>query len=106
MDIANRLKKARELKGSTQTQVSKETGVNNKTLSGYERGVSEPDLSTLTLLADYYSVSTDFLLGRLDKQEVEEITTIAAHHDGTEYTDKEKEEIESFKEFVKARRNK
>ena len=33
MDIASRLKEARELKGATQTQVSKETGINNKTLS-------------------------------------------------------------------------
>lgn len=64
MDIAKKLKEARELARKTQTQVSKETGINNKTLSGYERGVSEPDLQTLSLLADYYKVSLDYLLCR------------------------------------------
>ena len=64
MDVAKRLKNARELSGKTQTQVSKDTGINNKTLSGYERNVSEPDLATFELLADYYRVSLDYLLGK------------------------------------------
>jgi len=34
----------------------------------------------------------------------EEIQTIAAHHDGEEWTEEELEEIERFKEFVKSRR--
>ena len=37
-------------KGLTQTQVMALTGINNKTLSGYENGVSEPDLQTFALL--------------------------------------------------------
>ncbi len=40
------------------------TNVNHKTLSGYENGVSEPDLETLKILAILYNVSTDYLLGR------------------------------------------
>lgn len=63
MDIAKKLKESREFVGKSQTQVSKDTGINNKTLSGYERGVSEPDLNTLKILATYYSVSLDYLLG-------------------------------------------
>ena len=41
------LRVAREKRGLTQTQVMQLTGINNKTLSGYENGVSEPDLQTL-----------------------------------------------------------
>ena len=70
MDVARRLKSARELAGKTQTQVSKDTGINNKTLSGYERNVSEPDLATFQLLADYYSVSLDYLLGKTSDPEL------------------------------------
>lgn len=32
-------------------------------LSNYEQGSREPDYDTLILLADYYEVSTDYLLG-------------------------------------------
>ena len=59
-----RLKEARINKGLTQLQVMKLTNVNHKTLSGYENGVSEPDLETLKILAILYNVSTDYLLGR------------------------------------------
>lgn len=114
LNIANRLKEAREIKGATQTQVSKETGINNKTLSGYERGVSEPDLTTLALLADYYLVSADYLLGRTDNIEENnnnddkdnEITTIAAHNDNDEFTDEDLKDIEKFKEYVRVRNSK
>ncbi|MFY9421622.1 MAG: XRE family transcriptional regulator, partial [Bacilli bacterium] len=34
------------------------------------------------------------------------IETIAAHHDGEEWTEEELEEIERFKEFVKMKRQK
>lgn len=64
--IGNRLKIIRENKGISQMQVYKDIGIHNKTLSGYERGVSEPDLQTLFLLATYYKVSTDYLLGITD----------------------------------------
>jgi transcriptional regulator with XRE-family HTH domain len=64
--VGRRLKKARQNKGLTQVQVKRLTNINNKTLSGYENGVSEPDYETLKTLADLYNVSTDYLLGRTD----------------------------------------
>ena len=63
MNISERLRKAREEKNITQTKVSKVLGISNKTLSGYERGVSEPDLKTIVLLANFYGVSVDYLVG-------------------------------------------
>lgn len=66
-ELAKRLKYARENKGVTQMQVYKDTGIHNKTLSGYERGISEPDLNTLKLLANYYDTSVDYLLGSTDQ---------------------------------------
>lgn len=60
--IGDRLKNARENKMLSQIQVYKDTGIHNKTLSGYERGISQPDLETIALLAKYYGVSTDYLL--------------------------------------------
>ena len=57
------LRLARERLGLTQTEVMRLTGINNKTLSGYENGVSEPDLQTLTALLRLYRASADQLLG-------------------------------------------
>ena len=61
--LAQRLKLCRENKKLTQIDVYNRTGINNKTLSGYENDVSDPDLETLKILAGLYEVTTDYLLG-------------------------------------------
>lgn len=71
IELAKRLKLARENKGVTQTQVYKDIGIHNKTLSGYERGISEPDLNTIKTLANYYNVSVDYLLGLTESEVLE-----------------------------------
>lgn len=55
--LGDRLRLARERKGFTQVQVRERTNINNKTLSGYEKGVSEPDIKTLVTLAELYVLS-------------------------------------------------
>ena len=60
------LRELRNLKGKTQTEVFKDTGIHNKTLSGYENNVSEPDFDTIKILASYYETSTDYILGKQD----------------------------------------
>ncbi len=60
------LRELRNLKGKTQTEVFKDTGIHNKTLSGYENNVSEPDFDTIKILASYYKTSTDYILGKQD----------------------------------------
>ncbi len=64
-ELGPALRQARERRELTQTEVMAMTGINNKTLSGYENGVSEPDLQTLTTLLRLYQVSADQLL-RID----------------------------------------
>lgn len=64
--LGERLKIARERKKLKQTQVKEKTGINNKTLSGWENGLSEPDSDSLRILANLYEVSTDWLLGLTD----------------------------------------
>ncbi len=61
-ELGYRLRLARERQGLTQTRVMELTGINNKTLSGYENGVSEPDLRTLAVLLKLYRLSADQLL--------------------------------------------
>lgn len=62
--IADRLVALRKGAEKTQIQVAEAIGVSHKTLSKWESGASEPNLNLLCSLAEYYGVSTDFLLGR------------------------------------------
>lgn len=61
--FASKLKKAREDTGFTQREVAKETGITQSVLARYETGKLEPNLEVLGILADFYNVSTDWLLG-------------------------------------------
>lgn len=65
MNLGERLKEARELKGYTQVHVAKILGITNTSLSNYERGERDPDTFSLNRLAQFYGVSVDWLLGRI-----------------------------------------
>ena len=45
-------------------QLAKDIGVNKQTISFWEDGINEPKISYAIKLADYFDVSTDYLLGR------------------------------------------
>lgn len=64
MELGKRLKHLRLQKGLTQEQLAEIIGISRSALSMYETDQREPDLGTLIKLADYFSVTTDFLLGR------------------------------------------
>ena len=61
--FASKLKKARENTGFTQREVSEETGITQSVLARYETGKLEPCIEVLGILADFYEVSTDWLIG-------------------------------------------
>lgn len=54
----------RQDRGLTQKELGKILSVSTGTISNYENGVHYPDLEKLVQLADYFQVSTDYLLGR------------------------------------------
>lgn len=59
----SKLKKARQETGFTQAEIEKFTMVNRSALAKYETGKLEPSIETLGILADFYGVSVDWLLG-------------------------------------------
>lgn len=61
--FAAKLKTARNNAGYTQKEVADLLKINRNTLAGYEIGRTQPDYETLGKLADFYEVSTDWLLG-------------------------------------------
>ncbi len=58
------LKELRQKKGVTGETVANAVGLSESAYRNYERGVREPNFETLCKLADYYGVTTDYLLGR------------------------------------------
>ena len=57
-------KLARKMKKIALTAAAKEMGISQSTLSGWESERTVPSIEGLERMADYYRVSTDFLLGR------------------------------------------
>lgn len=52
----------RKSKGYTQQELAELVGVSNKTVSGWETGVSSPDISLLPVLAELYGVTCDEII--------------------------------------------
>ncbi len=73
----NRIRDLREDRDLRQTDVSKATGIDQKTLSNYETGKTSPDSYALIRLADFFGVSIDYLVGRteIDIKSKEDLTS-------------------------------
>lgn len=61
-----RLRELRERKGYTLEQVATKLGLRNQYVSNYELGKRSPDYETLKKFADFYNVTTDYILGNSD----------------------------------------
>lgn len=59
------LKELRQERNLTQAQIAKKLSITQATYGRYEIGDIEPKISTIIFLADFYGVSTDYLLGRV-----------------------------------------
>lgn len=66
----SRLRDLREDKDMNQTQVAKLLFTSQTVYSRYERGVLTIPVEHLLILADFYDVSTDYILGRTNNKKV------------------------------------
>lgn len=63
-----RLRVLRAERNITQQKVASDAGMSFKGYNNLESGKSVPSASTLILLADYYDVSLDYLIGRSENR--------------------------------------
>lgn len=61
-----RLKEIRKSRGFSQLKLAMDLNTNQNTISRYETGDREPGLNELIKIADYFNISTDYLLERTD----------------------------------------
>lgn len=64
--MENRIKSLRLKKGLTQEDLGKVINVSGRSIGFYESGQRDPDTNTLKTLADFFDVSIDYLLGRVN----------------------------------------
>lgn len=64
--FCERIKSLRNERRIYQREVAEYLGVTLRSYQSYESGQSEPNLERLSALADYFGVTTDYLLGRSD----------------------------------------
>ena len=62
-----RIRDLREDHDKTQAEIAEMLGTSQTMYARYERGASELPLRHLVKLADYYNVSTDYILCRTNK---------------------------------------
>lgn len=66
IQFSKRLQQLRKEKGLKQFELAKALNTTQRRISYMENGIVEPDLATLVSLANFFEVSTDFLLGIKD----------------------------------------
>ena len=68
MSLGDTLRTLLEAREMTQKQLAEHLNIGKSTLGNYIQNIREPDYDTLIKLADYFKVTTDFLLGyRMDQ---------------------------------------
>ena len=86
----NRIKDLREDMNLRQIDVAQKTGIDQRTLSNYETGKTNPDSYAIIKLAEFYGVTCDYLFGVSEVSRpgnagaCEEIEKIRMHLDALE----------------------
>ena len=101
----NRIKNLREEMNMKQEELAKVLSISPSAVGMYERDEREPNDEITLKLAEYFNVSTDYLLGKTDIRNQEEIETDKINiglskKDYNPPTKEQQEKIEEFAKFV------
>ena len=68
---ADRIKELREQRGINQAELAKHFDVTRSSVNAWEMGISYPQLDKLVELAQFFHVTTDYLIGLEDGQRID-----------------------------------
>lgn len=71
VNFGNNLKTLRLREGMTQANLAQKLGITKSVISAYETGLRLPSYDILIHIAKLFKVSTDYLLGIENKQEID-----------------------------------
>ncbi|PGT60348.1 transcriptional regulator [Bacillus cereus] len=76
--LGKKISELRKNKKLSQYELADRLGFSRGKLANYEQGTREPDYETLKKIADFFDVSTDYLLDRATKKEenINEFSTL------------------------------
>lgn len=63
MTLSERIKLERTKKGWSQATLGEKLNVTQQAVGKWEKGIAEPDTSTIKVMAKLFDVSTDYLIG-------------------------------------------
>lgn len=66
--LNERLKELRKRDSISQNQLAKKMELTRATINAWEMGISFPNAQSLIMLAKYFKVSVDYILGLSDKE--------------------------------------
>lgn len=69
-NFSERFRELRLERGLTQEAVANIIGVKRYSVYTYEKGLNYPEVRNLIILADFFEVSIDYLVGRTDNPEI------------------------------------
>lgn len=109
--MVQNLKQLREKHGLSQQKLAAAVGVSQQSINKYENHNIEPDIRTLSAMADYLHTSIDYLVGRVGEERAleqmmpcelsnEELQFVQAYR---ELSHKEKESIQLVIENYKSK---
>lgn len=106
MIFLNRLKQLRLERGLLQSDIAKVIKKSERIVGFYETGERDMNTETLSILADFFNVSIDYLLGKTDIRNLENEFKFAYHKEIEGLTEEEIKEALEFYKMVKNRNNK
>ena len=117
--FADRLRLLRTTKGLSQADFAQQLKISKSSVNMYERGEREPNIATLEMIADYFNVDMDYLVGKSDianrmqlapsisrdtpKYDSSEIMFALSRGGEDEITDEMFAEVKNFAEYVAQR---
>lgn len=73
--LCEQIKKLRKSRGISQVQLANQLGVTKQSISNWENDNIQPSIEMLMKLAEYFKVSTDYMLG-LDSKKTLDVTNL------------------------------
>ena len=108
MSFSDRLNELLKKNKISAYKLCKDTGLSNSVVSDWRNAKSVPSIERAKIVADYFDVSVDFLLGKEDttpsvsnnNAKDTSLTTAACFIDGMTYDDLTPEQLEKIKTFI------